>query len=76
MKIVIDGHAFDARFETAKSPATCSAFQRAMPFESRIVHVRWSGEAVWIPLGDMDFELGYEDAMRDQRRLVDFLSGV
>ena len=62
MKIVIDGQAFAARFETDKSPDTCAAFQRAMPFESRIVHVRWSGEGVWIPLGDMDFAVGYEDA--------------
>jgi hypothetical protein len=62
MKVVIDGQPFDAVFETARSPATCAAFQHAMPFQSRIVHVRWSGEGVWIPLGDMDFDVGYEDA--------------
>jgi hypothetical protein len=62
MKITIDGHVFEADFETHKSPATCAAFQRAMPFDSRIVHVRWSGEGLWIPLGDMDFAVGYEDA--------------
>ena len=62
MKIIIDGQSFDAVFETEKSPASCAAFQRAMPFESKIVHVRWSGEGVWIPLGEMDFEVGYEDA--------------
>ena len=62
MKIEIDGQSFEAVLETDKSPATCAAFQQAMPFESKIVHVRWSGEAVWIPLGDMDFSLGYEDA--------------
>lgn len=62
MKITIAGHSFEAVFEADKSPATCAAFQAAMPFESRVVHVRWSGEAVWIPLGDMDFEVGYEDA--------------
>ena len=62
MKIVIDGESFDARFETEKSPQSCAAFQRAMPFSSQIVHVRWSGEGVWIPLGDMDFAVGYEDA--------------
>ncbi len=33
-----------------------------MPFKSQVVHVRWSGEGMWIPLGDMDFEVGYEDA--------------
>ena len=62
MKIKIAEHSFEAVFESDKSPATCAAFQAAMPFESRIVHVRWSGEAVWIPLGDMDFKVGYEDA--------------
>jgi hypothetical protein len=62
MKVIIDGQAFAAEFETDKSPATCAAFQRAMPFTSKIVHVRWSGEGVWIPLGDMDFAVGYEDA--------------
>jgi len=62
MKIIIADHGFEARFEAEKSPETCAAFQRAMPFESRIVHVRWSGEGVWIPLGDMDFAVSYEDA--------------
>jgi len=62
MKVVIDGHSFDAKFETARAPATCAAFQQALPFTGRIVHVRWSGEGVWIPLGDMDFAVGYEDA--------------
>jgi hypothetical protein len=52
---------FEGRFEEAAAPATCAAFQRAMPFEGRIVHVRWSGEGVWIPLGDRDFGVGYEN---------------
>ncbi len=62
MRIIVADHPFDAEFETEKSPASCAAFQRAMPFVSQIVHVRWSGEGVWIPLGDMDFAVGYEDA--------------
>ena len=61
MKIEIDGHQFDAIFEQDKSPATCDAFRRVMPFRGNIVHVRWSGEGVWIPLGDRDFAVGYED---------------
>ena len=62
MKIDIAGQLFDAVLESEKSPATCAAFTAAMPFESRIVHVRWSGEGVWIPLGDMDFRVGREEA--------------
>ena len=62
MKITIAGHSFEAVFENEKSPATCAAFRKVMPFASQVVHVRWSGEGMWIPLGDMDFAVGYEDA--------------
>ena len=62
MRITISGHRFDADFEDDKSPATCDAFRAVMPFESRVVHVRWSGEGVWIPLGDLNFAVAYEDA--------------
>jgi len=62
MIIEIDGHPFEAVFETDKSPKTCSVFRNQMPFAGEIIHVRWSGEAVWIPLGDKDFSVGYEDA--------------
>lgn len=52
---------FDARFEEAAAPKTVAAFRKAMPFESKVVHVRWSGEGVWMPLGDLDFGIGYEN---------------
>lgn len=53
---------FRARWEDAKSPQTCAAFRRVLPYSERIIHVRWSGEACWIPLGDLDFGVGFEDA--------------
>ena len=52
---------FQARLETEKAPNTCAAFEKVLPWQSRIVHVRWSGEGVWIPLGDRDFGVGYEN---------------
>ena len=61
LKITIADMAFDARFETDKAPRTCEAFVSRLPFEGKIVHVRWSGEAVWIPLGDLDFGVSYEN---------------
>lgn len=51
---------FDGRFEEA-APKTCALFRRLMPYENRVIHVRWSGEAVWIPLGDAHFDVGYEN---------------
>jgi Protein of unknown function (DUF3830) len=52
---------FEARFEETLAPKTCEAFRKVMPFESHIIHVRWSGEAVWLPLGDLSFGVGYEN---------------
>jgi Protein of unknown function (DUF3830) len=53
---------FGARFETGAAPRTCAAFKQLMPFTNRVVHVRWSGEAVWVPLGDLALGLGPENA--------------
>ena len=52
---------FDARFEEQLAPKTVAAFRKAMPFESQAIHVRWSGEGVWMPLGDLDFGVSYEN---------------
>ena len=52
---------FQARLEEQLAPKTCAAFRKAMPFSSEFVHVRWSGEGVWMPLGDLDFGVGYEN---------------
>jgi hypothetical protein len=52
---------FTARLETSKAPQTCARFQELLPYRQRIIHVRWSGEACWIPLGNLDLGLGYEN---------------
>jgi len=62
MIIEIDGYTFNAVFEEGNSPKTCEAFRKVLPFKNQVVHVRWSGEGMWIPLGDQDFCVGYEDA--------------
>lgn len=61
LKISAGPYVFGARLETELAPETCAAFVKALPFISKIVHVRWSGEGVWMPLGDMDFGVGYEN---------------
>jgi len=33
-----------------------------LPYPERLIHVRWSGEACWIPLGSLDLGLAYENA--------------
>jgi len=61
LKITAGPFTFGARLETEAAPKTCAAFLKHMPFKSQVVHVRWSGEAVWIPLGDRDFGVTYEN---------------
>lgn len=53
---------FFAQFEEKDAPRTTEAFRKLLPYRQRIIHVRWSGEACWVPLGDFDFGLGYENA--------------
>ena len=60
--VEIDGEMFAARLENERAPRTVAAFLRVLPYSERIIHVRWSGEACWIPLGETDFGLGYENA--------------
>ena len=50
-----------AKFESELAPKTCAAFRKHLPFESQVIHVRWSGEGVWIPLGDLAFGVDYEN---------------
>jgi hypothetical protein len=52
---------FVARLEGKLAPKTSARFLALLPYSERIIHVRWSGEGCWIPLGDLDLGLGYEN---------------
>jgi Protein of unknown function (DUF3830) len=52
---------FVAQFESERAPQTCAKFKSMLPYRERIIHVRWSGEGCWIPLGDLDLGLKYEN---------------
>jgi Protein of unknown function (DUF3830) len=62
LEISAGGLDFSARLEEEAAPATVAAFRRMLPLESRIIHVRWSGEGGWIPMGDLDVGIGPENA--------------
>jgi uncharacterized protein DUF3830 len=62
VKITAGPFEFLARWEREKSPKTCEAFEKLLPYQQKIIHVRWSGESCWIPLGDYDLGVGFEDA--------------
>ena len=52
---------FRARLETGKAPQTCAAFTRLLPLRAKLVQARWSGEAAWVPLGELQTGIGYEN---------------
>lgn len=62
VEIEIGGEVFRADYEAADAPKTVARFRALLPFSDRIIHVRWSGEACWIPMGERDLGLGHENA--------------
>lgn len=61
LRITAGNFVFGARFEEEAAPKTVAKFRSLLPYSEKIIHVRWSGEGCWIPLGDLDLGLGYEN---------------
>lgn len=51
---------FLAKFEDA-APKTVEAFRKLLPYHQKLIHVRWSGEGLWIPLGDTELGVPFEN---------------
>jgi hypothetical protein len=51
---------FTARWES-DAPRTVEAVRRLLPMHAQLIHCRWSGEGTWIPLGDLQIGVGYEN---------------
>jgi hypothetical protein len=62
IEIVVSDFRFIARFEEEAAPLTVEAFRRLLPLRSRVIHARWSGEAAWIPFGELDVGVGPENS--------------
>jgi hypothetical protein len=43
------------------APRTTTAFLALLPYRQRVIHVKWSGEAIWVPLGDFKLDVGFEN---------------
>ena len=46
LRIKAGPYTFDARFESKAAPKTVAIFRKLLPYENKVIHVRWSGEAV------------------------------
>ncbi|TMG31051.1 MAG: DUF3830 family protein [Chloroflexi bacterium] len=61
LEITVGSMRFRARWEAEAAPKTCAAFRRLLPLRARLVQARWSGESAWVPLGELQTGLGYEN---------------
>ena len=61
VEIKIGNLRFVARLEDQEAPKTCHAFQAMLPLETQLIQAHWSGEAAWIPMGELELGLGYEN---------------
>ena len=57
VRITAGGHQFIAE-TNPDAPRTVAAFAKLLPYRQKIIHVRWSGEGCWVPLGDWVLEDG------------------
>jgi len=64
LKISAGPYRFTARLETDAAPKSVAAFRKMLPLRTKLIHARWSGEATWIPFGDLDVGVGFENATR------------
>ncbi len=60
LRLVIAGEVF-AGVLNPNAPLTVAAFVKLLPYRQQLIHVRWSGEACWIPLGDLQLGVGFEN---------------
>ncbi len=61
IEIEVGAIRFRARLETESAPKTCARFRAMLPMKTTIIQARWSGEACWIPFGELDLGLDYEN---------------
>lgn len=51
---------FTARW-VAEAPHTTARIREMLPLRAKLIHCRWSGEGCWIPFGDINFGVGFEN---------------
>jgi len=61
IRITIGDLMFTGLLEQDRAPATCAAFAKLLPLRAQLIQARWSGEAAWVPLGELDVGVGEEN---------------
>ena len=64
LRITVASLIFIAHLEEITAPQTCAEFMKLLPYQQKLIHARWSGEACWVPLGDFKLEVSFEHHTR------------
>jgi hypothetical protein len=63
IRITIGDLVLTGVLEQERAPLTCAAFLKLLPLRGQLIQARWSGEAAWVPLGDLDVGVGDENSL-------------
>ena len=61
LRITVGDLELAARFEEQRAPKSVAAVRALLPLEEKLVQARWSGQAAWVPLGELAVGVGLED---------------
>ena len=61
LEIQVGDLRFTARLESEKAPKTIAALRKLLPLRAKLIQARWSGESAWVPLGDLQTGIGFEN---------------
>ena len=62
LRITAGPFTFRAALERERAPRTCDALQRLLPLRGKLIQARWSGQALWLPLGSLEVGVAAENA--------------
>jgi hypothetical protein len=61
VRMTVGRHVLTGTLEEKRAPKSCAAFRKLLPLRAKLLQARWSGEAAWVPLGDLDVGVGVEN---------------
>lgn len=61
LRIAAGPFRFVARWEETDAPRSCAALRKLLPLRTKIIQARWSGESAWVPMGDLEAGVGFEN---------------
>lgn len=53
IRITVGPHTLLATLHEAHAPTSCAAFRQMLPLRRHLLHARWSGASMWVPLDEL-----------------------